>query len=443
VIDHAAIKLRYAALDPVLDERGRRRFAAAEALAAGHGGVTAVARVTGIARSTIDRGLAELRGAAVPAAAPDRIRRKGGGRRPLVATDPTLLADLKELVEPTTRGDPMAPLLWTAKSLRNLAAGLRGLGHRICHNVVADLLRDMGYSLQANRKTREGTNHPDRDAQFGYINDQVKRALAASEPAISVDTKKKELVGDFKNAGREYRPKGRPEPVRVHDFVIPELGRAAPYGVYDIADNAGWVSVGIDHDTASFAINAIRRWWQAMGRARYPHATQLLITADCGGSNGVRLRLWKRELQTLANELGVAITVCHLPPGTSKWNRIEHRLFSFITQNWRGRPLVSYQTIVQLIAATTTDTGLKVQCEIDPNIYPAGVKVTDAEMDAINIQRHEFHGDWNYAVSPQHHIRRRDRSLRKRESRSLYRGPRGADRFNRLAVAKATRYAMA
>jgi hypothetical protein len=405
VIDEAAIKLRYVAVDPVLDERARRRFAAAEALAAGRGGVTAVARVTGMARSTIDRGLAELRGETLTAAAPDRIRREGGGRKALVVTDPTLLSDLKYLVEPTTRGDPMAPLLWTAKSLRRLAAGLRGLGHRICHNVVADLLRDMGYSLQANRKTREGTNHPDRDAQFGYINDQVKQALAASEPAISVDTKKKELVGDFKNGGREYRPKGEPEPVRVHDFIIPELGRAAPYGVYDIADNAGWVSVGIDHDTASFAVNAIRRWWQAMGRARYPHATRLVVTADCGGSNGVRLRLWKRELQTLANELGISITVCHLPPGTSKWNKIEHRLFSFITQNWRGRPLVSYQTIVQLISATTTDTGLKVQCEIDPNTYPAGVKVTDAEMDAINIHRHEFHGDWNYTISPQPHIR--------------------------------------
>jgi Rhodopirellula transposase DDE domain len=405
VIDEAAIKLRYGAVDPVLDERARRRFAAAEALAAGRGGVTAVARVTGMARSTIDRGLAELRGETLTAAAPDRIRREGGGRKALAVTDPTLLSDLKYLVEPTTRGDPMAPLLWTAKSLRRLAAGLRGLGHRICHNVVADLLRDMGYSLQANRKTREGMNHPDRDAQFGYINDQVKQALAASEPAISVDTKKKELVGDFKNGGREYHPKGEPEPVRVHDFIIPELGRAAPYGVYDIADNAGWVSVGIDHDTASFAVNAIRRWWQAMGRARYPRATRLVVTADCGGSNGVRLRLWKRELQTLANELGISITVCHLPPGTSKWNKIEHRLFSFITQNWRGRPLVSYQTIVQLISATTTDTGLKVQCEIDPNAYPAGVKVTDAEMDAINIHRHEFHGDWNYTISPQPDIR--------------------------------------
>jgi hypothetical protein len=400
VIDHAAIELRYAALAPLLDERGRRRFAAAEALAAGRGGVTAVSRITGLARSTIDRGLAELRGEGAPAAASDRVRRPGGGRKKLVATDATLLGDLEGLVEPTARGDPTAPLRWTAKSLRHLAAGLRDLGHRICHNVVADLLRAAGYSLQANRKTREGASHPDRDAQFGYINERVKEALAAREPAISVDTKKKELVGDFRNAGRDWRPKGRPEAVRVHDFVIPELGRAAPYGVYDIADNAGWVSVGIDHDTASFAVNAIRRWWQAMGRARYPQATRLLITADCGGSNGVRLRLWKRELQNLASELGLAITVCHLPPGTSKWNKIEHRLFSFITQNWRARPLVSYQTIVQLIAATTTDAGLKVRCEIDANAYPAGVKVTDAEMDAIDIRRHDFHGDWNYTISP-------------------------------------------
>jgi hypothetical protein len=405
VIDHAAIRLRYEALGPILDERGRRRFAAAEALAAGRGGVSAVARITGVARSTIDRGLAELRGDAPPAAAPERVRRNGGGRRPLVAGDPSLLADLKQLVEPTARGDPMTPLLWTAKSLRNLAAGLGELGHRVCHNVVADLLRAMGYSLQANRKTLEGTSHPDRDAQFGYLNARVSEALAAGEPAISVDTKKKELVGDFKNAGREYRPKGQPEPVRVHDFLIPELGRAAPYGVYDIADNAGWVSLGIDHDTASFAVNAIRRWWQAMGRARYPQATRLVVTADCGGSNGARVRLWKRELQTLANQLAIPITVCHLPPGTSKWNKIEHRLFSFITQNWRGRPLVSYQAIVQLIAATTTDAGLKVQCAIDPNTYPAGVRVTDAEMNALNIQRHDFHGDWNYTISPQPPIR--------------------------------------
>ena len=400
MIDHAAIRLRYEALDPLLDERGRRRFAAAEALAAGRGGVAAVSGITGIARSTINRGLAELRGAAAPEAPLDRVRRKGGGRPSLVATDPTLLADLKALVEPATRGDPMAPLLWTAKSLRNLAAGLGELGHRIGHNVVADLLRGLGYSLQGNRKTLEGSHNPDRDAQFGYINEQVKAALAANQPAISVDTKKKELVGNFKNAGREYRPKGQPEPVRVHDFVIPELGRAAPYGVYDIAANAGWVSVGIDHDTASFAVNAIRRWWQAMGCERYPDATQLLITADCGGSNGVRVRLWKRELQRFADETGLAVTVTHLPPGTSKWNKIEHRLFAYISQNWRGKPLVSHQVIVQLISATTTETGLTVTCDIDGNLYPKGVTVTDAEIAAINITRNDFHGDWNYTISP-------------------------------------------
>jgi hypothetical protein len=398
VSDEAAIRLRYEALDPVLDERGRRRFAAAEAVAAGHGGVKLVSRVTGIARSTIGRGIAELRGGAAVAAS--RVRRPGGGRKQLVAQDATLLDDLRRLVEPATRGDPEAPLLWTARSLRNLAAGLQALGHRIGHNVVGDLLRGLGYSLQANRKTREGSHHPDRDAQFGYINQQVTAALAAGEPAISVDTKKKELVGDFKNAGREYHRKGQPEPVRVHDFLIPELGRASPYGVYDIGENAGWVSLGIDHDTASFAVNAIRRWWQTMGQQRYREARCLTITADGGGSNGARVRLWKLELQRLADELDLAITVCHLPPGTSKWNKIEHRLFSFITQNWRGKPLVSHQVIVQLIAATTTKAGLKVRCELDANSYPAGIKVADDEIAAIRIKRHDFHGDWNYTISP-------------------------------------------
>jgi DNA-binding phage protein len=401
MIDESAIRRRYEALGPVLDERGRRRFAAAEAVAAGRGGVSAVSRITGIARSTIDRGLVELRGEPERPSASGRVRRAGGGRKRATVKDPTLLADLKLLVEPVTRGDPMTPLLWTAKSLRNLAAGLTELGHSVCHNVVAGLLREMGYSLQGNRKTLEGGSHPDRDAQFRYINDQVTSAIASGQPTISVDTKKKELVGDFKNAGREYRPKGQPEDVRVHDFLIPELGRASPYGVYDIAENAGWVSVGIDHDTASFAVNSIRRWWNIMGRQRYPGAKTLVITADGGGSNGSRVRLWKRELQTLANELGIEITVCHLPPGTSKWNKIEHRLFSFITQNWRGRPLVSYLTIVQLIAATTTETGLKVKCEIDANTYPKGVKVEDDEMAAFNIRRHDFHGEWNYTISPQ------------------------------------------
>jgi hypothetical protein len=400
MIDEKAIRLRYEALYAELDERGRRRFASAEALAAGHGGVIAVSKITGIARSTIGRGLAELRGEGESVSSSRRVRRAGGGRKRATEKDPTLVGDLKILVEPTARGDPMRPLLWTAKSLRNLATALTALGHHVCHNVVAALLREMGYSLQGNRKTLEGASHPDRDGQFRYINDRAESAIASQQPVISVDTKKKELVGDFKNAGREYRPKGQPEGVRVHDFLIPELGRASPYGVYDIAENAGWVSVGVDHDTASFAVNAIRRWWQTMGRERYPKAKTLLITADGGGSNGSRVRLWKRELQSLADELGIEITVCHLPPGTSKWNKIEHRLFSFITQNWRGRPLISYQTIVQLIAATTTQTGLKVRSEIDANNYPKGVKVEDEEMAALNIRRHDFHGEWNYTITP-------------------------------------------
>jgi Rhodopirellula transposase DDE domain len=397
VIDESAIRLRFDALAPLLDERGRRRFAAAEAMAAGYGGVSAVERATGIARSTIGRGLIDLR--SEPDSA-ERVRRPGGGRKALSETDTSLLDDLRGLVEPQTRGDPQSPLKWTCKSLRKLSAALRDMGHRIGRTVVGELLHTLGYSLQANRKTREGLNHPDRDAQFCYINARVTAAVAAGEPAISVDTKKKELVGDFKNGGREWRPKGAPEDVRVHDFAIPELGRAVPYGVYDIANNVGWVSVGIDHDTAAFAVNAIRSWWKLMGRKRYPDARNLLITADCGGSNGARLRLWKVELQRLADELGLSITVSHLPPGTSKWNRIEHRLFSFITCNWRGKPLVSYQAIVQLIAATTTTAGLKVHCKLDQNAYPAGIKVSDAEIDAVNISHHDFHGDWNYTINP-------------------------------------------
>jgi len=397
VIDESAIGLRFAALSPVLDERGRRRFAAAEALTAGRGGISAVSRATGLARSTIGRALGELRAGEELEA--ERVRRPGGGRKPLSETDASLIDDLRCLVEPTTRGDPQSPLLWTCKSLRKLSHGLREMGHKIGRTLVGELLHKLDYSLQSNRKTREGSNHPDRDAQFHYINDRVKGALAAGEPAISVDTKKKELVGDFRNAGRQWRPKGWPEEVRVHDFVIPELGRAVPYGVYDIADNAGWVSVGVDHDTAAFAANAIRSWWRLMGRERYPNAVSLLVTADGGGSNGSRVRLWKLELQKLADDLGVSITVCHLPPGASKWNRIEHRLFSFITGNWRGKPLVSHKVIVQLIAATTTKTGLKVRCELDENIYPAGVKVSDAELGAVNLTRHEFHGEWNYTIN--------------------------------------------
>ncbi len=367
-------------------------------MSAGRGGVSAVTRATGVARSTIGRGLAELRSGETLDTS--RVRRPGGGCKPLIETDTNLLNDLRSLVEPDTRGDPQSSLLWTCKSLTKLSRGLREMGHKIGRTLVGELLHKLEYSLQGNRKTLEGSKHPDRDAQFRYINGCVNKALAAGAPAISVDTKKKELVGDFRNAGREWRPKGSPEEVRVHDFVIPELGRAAPYGVYDIAANAGWVSVGIDHDTGAFAVNAIRSWWKLMGRKRYPDASTLLITADGGGSNGSRVRLWKLELQKLADELGLTITVCHLPPGTSKWNRIEHRLFSFITGNWRGKPLVSHQVIVQLIAATTTKTGLTVRCELDQNTYPAGIKVSDAEIEAVNLTRHDFHGEWNYTISP-------------------------------------------
>jgi transposase len=399
VINVAAIKLRYEALSPVLDERDRRRFAAAEALAAGWGGIAAVSAATGIARSTIGYGLRELRGEA-PDSALGGVRRKGAGRKPLTQTDPTLLSDLERLVDPDTRGDPMSPLKWTSKSLRNLAAALCAMGHRIGHDSVAALLKTLGYSLQGNRKTLEGSHHVDRDAQFQHIAETVQAAITAGQPAISVDTKKKELVGDFKNGGREYRPAGSPEPVRVHDFIDPKLGRAAPYGVYDIADDKGWVSVGIDHDTAAFAVNAIRSWWMTMGRSRYPHAHTLTVTADGGGSNGSRVRLWKLELQKLADELGLTIVVLHLPPGTSKWNKIEHRLFSFISRNWRGRPLADYRTIVELISATTSTAGLTVRCQLDENLYPAGIKVSDEEMAELNILRDDFHGEWNYTIKP-------------------------------------------
>jgi len=398
MIDVDAIRRRFSAIAPFLDERSRRLVAASEAATAGYGGIAAVSVATGVAASTIGRGLREL--SAVETAELHRVRRPGGGRKATVAKDTTLLSDLGALVEPSSRGDPQSPLRWTCKSLRRLAEELQAQGHRVGRTLVGELLNDMGFSLQGNRKTREGDSHPDRDAQFQHINAAVRTALAASEPVISVDTKKKELVGDFKNGGREYRPVGDPEKVRVHDFLIKELGRAVPYGVYDLAANAGWVNLGIDHDTAAFAVHSIRRWWQEIGRARYPNATQLLITADGGGSNGSRVRLWKRELQTLADELGIKIVVHHLPPGTSKWNKIEHRLFSFISQNWRAQPLVSYRVIVDLIAATTTRTGLTVRCEIDHNLYPKGITVSDAEMAGINITHHEFHGEWNYTIAP-------------------------------------------
>src|ERR1700756_3030024 len=382
VIDIEPIRERFSAVAPFLDERGRRLVAAAEAFAAGYGGIAAVAMATGVAPSTIGRGLKEL-ASDEPS---ERIRRPGAGRRRTVSKDHTLLHDLEALVEPTTRGDPESPLRWTCKSVRRLAQALQAQGHEVSRTLVGHLLNEAGYSLQGNRKTTEGDSHPDRDAQFGYINTQVFTALAEQQPVISVDTKKKELVGDFRINEREYRPQGNPEEVRVHDFLIKELGRAVPYGIYDLATNSGWVSVGVDHDTAAFAVNSIRQWWLTVGRARYPEATRLLITADGGGSNGSRVRLWKRELQNLANELGLDITVSHLPPGTSKWNKTEHRLFSFISQNWRAKPLVSYRVIVDLISATTTDTGLTVRCQLDSNTYAKSVTVPDAEMEAINIE---------------------------------------------------------
>jgi len=398
VIDIAAIKARFEALAPILDERGRRLFAASEARAAGRGGVAVVSQATGIARSTIDRGLADLRSGAVMFST--RVRRPGGGGKPSTETQPGLLETLNELVQSSIRGDPEAALLWVSKSQRHLSAALAELGFTAGQKLVGRLLKRLGFSLQANSKTREGANHPDRNAQFEHINAEVKAFQAAGEPVISVDTKKKELVGDFKNGGRELRPKGQPAPVRVHDFAIPERGKVAPYGVYDVAANEGWINLGISHDTAAFAVESIRRWWHGLGAARYPTATRLLINADCGGSNGNRVRLWKWELQVLADELGIEITVNHLPPGASKWNRIEHRLFAFITMNWRAKPLVSYLVIIQLIANTTTDTGLAVACQLDANAYEKGIKVSDAEMASLNIKPASFHGEWNYTIAP-------------------------------------------
>jgi hypothetical protein len=398
VIDLDALRLRFQWALPFLDERGRRLFVANEAIAQGLGGVTAVARATGIARSTINRGIQELRSARNDI--DRRVRRPGGGRKSAMCHQPGLPAALEALIEGAIRGDPGSPLRWVSRSQRHLVKALREQGFNVSQRVVAKLLRALNYSCQANRKVREGGNHPDRNAQFDHINTVVKAAIAVGEPAISVDTKKKELIGNFKNNGKELRPKGQPEPVRVHDFKIPQLGKVAPYGVYDIAANHGWVSVGIDADTGAFAVESIRRWWRKLGKARYPNATCLTITADCGGSNGSRVKLWKRELQRFATETGLKITVAHLPPGTSKWNKIEHRLFCHITMNWRGKPLVSHQVIVQLIGSTGTETGLKVCCEIDANLYPKGIEVSNEEMRAIHIAHNAFHGEWNYTISP-------------------------------------------
>jgi hypothetical protein len=398
----ATLRAKHAALSPVLTERSRRVWAATEAQAIGYGGIARVARATGIAASTIQRGLRELAsGETLPGT---RTRRAGGGRKRSTDLDATLLRDLDALVEPTAPGDPDSPLRWTCLSARTLAVALEALGHHISHTVVAELLHGLGYSLQGNAKTREGRQHVDRDAQFRYIARRVREAQRQHQPTISVDTKKKELIGDFKNAGRTWRPATSPQRVRVHDFVIPATpttgGKAIPYGVYDLHRNEGWVSVGIDHDTATFAVQSIRRWWQQMGRLAYREAQSLVITADAGGSNGARLRLWKWELQQLANRTGLAITVCHFPPGTSTWNKIEHRLFSHIAMNWRGTPLVDLATIVSLIGSTHSRSGLRVRSELDRGPYPSGVTVTDAQLATVRLTRHRFHGDWNYTIHP-------------------------------------------
>jgi Rhodopirellula transposase DDE domain len=397
MIDREAIRLRWEADGSKRDERGRRLFAASEVRAAGYGGLAAVSSITGLARSTIERGLKDLD---APPLARGRVRRDGSGPRRKSERDATLLDDLKRLVEPATLGDPVRPLLWVSKSLDKLASALVAMGHSISPNSVRKLLIELGFSRQVNRKADEGANHPDRNAQFEYINAQVLAAQAAGQPVISVDTKKKELVGSYRNAGSDWRPKGCPRRVNVHDFADKELGKVAPYGVYDIAANAGWISLGITHDTATFAVASIRSWLERIGRARYPNMRELTITADCGGSNGSRVRLWKVELQKLADETGLIIKVRHYPPGTSKWNKIEHRMFCHITQNWRGRPLTDHATIIDLIAATTTTTGLKVEAVLDTAVYEKGIKIRDAEMKRLNIRSDAFHPEWNYAVIP-------------------------------------------
>ena len=409
-----AVKAKFKALSPRLDEATLRLWAAAEARSLGRGGVSVVAKVARLSRTTVYAGLAEIdaagkakgkrsKAAAQPlvAAVPHkRVRAPGGGRKRLVDIDTSLLADLDALVEPTSRGDPMSPLRWTCKSTTRLAAELGASGHRVSQRTVCDLLAQLNYSLQSGRKTREGGQHPDRDAQFQYIAAMVTKFQRQRQPVISVDTKKKELIGDFKNAGREWRPQGQPEQVRVHDFIDDELGKVAPYGVYDVTANVGWVSVGIDHDTAEFAVQSIRHWWLEMGQPMYARAKRLLITADCGGSNGYRVRLWRLQLQRLADDLGMKVQVCHFPPGTSKWNKIEHRMFCHITNNWRGRPLLSRQVVVNLIGSVTTDQGLRVKAALDDNTYEPGIKVSDADLAAINLKRDEFHGEWNYRVTP-------------------------------------------
>lgn len=396
------IRDKFVVLQPLLDERTRRLWAALEARAVGRGGITRVAEATGLSRSTIRAGLRELDASSTPddeKKTRTRLRRQGAGRKPLMAHDPRLLEALEALVDPVTRGDPMGPLRWTCKSATRLATELQGQGHAVSERTVNRLLHALGYSLQANRKTLEGRQHPDRDAQFQQINQRVKAFQRQRQPVVSVDTKKKELVGPFRNGGREWRPQGQPEPVKVHDFPDKELGKVIPYGVYDMASNRGWVSVGVDHDTAEFAVATLRRWWTHMGRLAYPRAKRLLITADGGGSNGSRNRLWKLELQRLADDMGLRISVCHFPPGTSKWNKIEHRMFCHITENWRGRPLVSREVVVNLIGHTTTQTGLAIHSELDENSYPTGREVSDEQMESLSIKRDKFHGEWNYTLT--------------------------------------------
>jgi transposase len=400
-----ALKTKYTSLEPVLDERARRFWAATEARAIGWGGISRVAEATGLSRVTIRAGLNELDSPLTPAdrrGATKRLRRLGGGRKPLVAHDPELLSDLETLVDPVTRGDPMSPLRWTCKSAAKLASELQAQGHAASERSVNRLLHDLGYSLQANRKTIEGKGHPDRDAQFQYINRRVKASQRQGQPVVSVDAKKKELVGQFRNGGREWQPGGQPEEVDIYDFAKEDLGKVIPYGIYDQTANAGWVSVGVDHDTAEFAVETLRRWWRNMGRKAYPKARRLLITADGGGSNGRRCRLWKVELQGLADETGLRISVGHFPPGTSKWNKIEHRMFCHITENWRGRPLVSREVVVNLIGHTRTKSGLAVRSELDAGNYPTGRKVSDEQMEELSIRRDKFHGEWNYTILPRH-----------------------------------------
>ena len=396
-VSESGLRAKHAALGLYLNERQRRLLAAADAQMLGRGGIVTMSRVTGLSRTTLHKGLKELKGDEVPL---ERVRKAGGGRKRKAEQDPGLAKDLELLVDPVTRGDPMSPLRWTSKSTAKLAGELQRRGYVISARTVASMLGDQGYSLQANRKTLEGASHPDRDAQFQHISLQVQAFQQRSSPVISVDTKKKELVGEFKNGGREWRPQGTPEKVQVHDFPDKQLGKAIPYGVYDVTGNQGWISVGTDHDTAEFATESIRRWWRQMGSQTYPEARELLIMADGGGSNSSRTRLWKVALQGVADETGMAISVCHFPPGTSKWNKIEHRMFCHITANWRGRPLVSHEVIVNLIGNTTTKTGLRIQAGLDRQSYPTGIKITDEVLAEVNIEKEEFHGEWNYRILP-------------------------------------------